>query len=66
MIGEITNILNFDLKHIDLKDEQIDEMKTRLREVEQQKEGEIMDFKSKINGEISSVKIDYEKKFKEM
>lgn len=25
-----------------------------------------MDFKTKIHGEISSVKIDYEKKFKEM
>jgi hypothetical protein len=66
MISEITNILNFDMKHIDLKDEQIDEMKTRLREVEQQKEAEIMDFKSKIHGEISSVKMDYEKKFNEM
>ena len=48
IVSEITSILNFDLKHLDLKDEQILELKQKDKEHEQLKNEEVNMFKKNI------------------
>ena len=65
-MSEITNILNFDLKHIDLKDEQISELKDQQKDHEQAKIEEINHFKTKIQDDIAGIKNDYETQQEQM
>jgi len=64
IVSEITSILNFDLKHLDLKDEQIRELKLREKDTEANKAEELNTFKSSIQGEIGLVKKGYESQIK--
>ena len=52
IVSEITNVLNFDLKHIELKDEQIKELKTQQHQAESANNQEIEQFKAKIKKDI--------------
>lgn len=56
---EISNVLNFDLKHLDLKDQQINDLKNGIKDLEQLKNEEINVFKSNISTEIDEVKRAY-------
>ena len=64
IVSEITNVLNFDLKHIELKDEQIKELKMHQQQAESAKNQDIELFKTKIKQDIEQVKIDYEQEIK--
>ena len=64
IVSEITNVLNFDLKHIELKDEQIKELKTQQHQAESANNQEIEQFKAKIKKDIEQVKVDYEQEIK--
>lgn len=46
--SEITSILYFDLKHLDIKEDQVNELKTQLKQVETQKSEEVTLFKQNI------------------
>lgn len=64
IVSEITNVLNFDLKHIELKEEQIKELKTQQHQAESANNQEIEQFKAKIKKDIEQVKVDYEQEIK--
>ena len=71
IVSEITNVLNFDLKHIELKDDQIKELKLqndKIKDSQQQAESaknqDIELFKTRIKQEIEQVKIEYEQEIK--
>jgi hypothetical protein len=51
-MSEITNILNFDFKCVELKDLEIEQLKNKVIEIEKKKEGEHELFKNKIVEEI--------------
>ena len=61
-MSEITNILNFDFKCVELKDLEIEQLKNKVVETERKKEGEHELFKSKIVEEIHDVRMEYENK----
>lgn len=63
MLSELTNILHFDLKCLELKNSQIEDLKSRVGEVERNKDNEHQLFKQKIAEEIGDVKHEYESKF---
>ena len=62
IMSEITNILNFDFKCVELKDLEIEQLKNKVVETERKKEGENESFKSKIVEEIHDVRMEYENK----
>ena len=64
-VSEITNVLNFDLRHLELKDTQIEELQGRLVEGDRMKDTELNEFKKNISNEVKSVKDEYENKFRE-
>ena len=63
-VSEITNVLNFDLRHLELKDTQIEELKGRLTEGDRMKDSELNEFKRNISEEVKGVKDEYENKFR--
>ena len=64
-ISEITNVLNFDLRHLDLKDTQIEELQGKLVEGDRMKDTELNEFKKNISNEVKAVKDEYENKFRD-
>lgn len=63
MLSEVTNILHFDLKCLELKNSQIEDLKSRVGEVERNKVTEHELFKQRISEDIAEVKREYEQKF---
>ena len=63
LLSEVTNILHFDLKCLELKNSQIEELKSRVGEVERNKMNEHELFKQRIQDDIQEVKKEYEAKF---
>lgn len=65
VISQITNILNFDLKALDVKDSQLEGLQQQLQDCQESKEAEIKEYKQGIMAQIQDVKKDYERKFNE-
>ena len=63
MLSEVTNVLHFDLKCLELKNSQIEDLKSRVGEVERNKVTEHELFKQRISEDIAEVKREYEQKF---
>ena len=63
-VSEITNVLNFDLRHLDLKDTQIEGLQGRIVEDGRMKDSEHNEFKKNISNEVAGVKDEYENKFR--
>lgn len=63
LLSEVTNILHFDLKCLELKNSQIEDLKSRVGEVERSKTTEHELFKQRISEDIAEVKREYEQKF---
>lgn len=60
IVVQITNVLSFEVQRINLKDEQINELKNTKRDVELAKAHELNSFKAKIQDEVNNVKTQYE------
>jgi len=52
------------LRHLELKDTQIEELKGRLVEGDRMKDSELNEFKKNISEEVKGVKEEYENKFR--
>jgi len=55
LVSEITNVLNFDLRHLELKDTQIEELKGQIVEGDKMKDSELNEVKKNISEEVKGV-----------
>jgi hypothetical protein len=63
MIGDITNILNFELKNLELKDSQFHSLQGAYDDLKMQSTSEINDLEEKRRKELFEVQQSFEKKY---